>query len=365
MLLGQKIWLWTALLLFSLPYSTNRACNLSSLTLNSSANLGGGVFQWTVTVCAPGGCNGLDFFGACIGSEMNDNTGNWAIGIDNSATITGFTPTLTSSQTGGLFTGNLSSANTLITYTNAAQWWSFETTAGPIPTGTVCGTVTFTTNGQPNQICVYGLEGADDFNVPPACAPVFGTTCVDLTGLPVEYLDFRVEQEGEAAHLYWSTLSEFNHDEFIVEHSTDGIRFEPVANLPGAGTSATINQYDHVFRHLRKGGNSFRIAAKDLSGSVYRTNTITLNYSPPGLTFDRLYPNPAVNKAHFEFLQDQSGPGQLQLIDLNGRVIMERSVDIYAGRSTLDLEVSLIPSGTYMVVLQTEQGKISSRLVKQ
>ena len=354
---------WSAALVLLFTAGTLAACNFSSLTLNSEVALGGGMYQFTLTVCTPGGCDAVDIFNTCIGSQMNDNTGNWAVGIDPSATITGFTSSVSSSQNGAVFNGALSSGNTLVTYTNNTNWWSYED-IGTVPTTLVCGTITITTNGLPDEFCAYGLEGADNFAVPPSCPQVSGVTCADVT-LPVDFLDFRIEQEGESAHLYWMTLMEMDHHEFTVEQSVNGGAFEAVGTVPGAGDSDVIQQYDFVHRHLRKGANTFRITSHDYGGATVHTNSITLHYAPPTLTLDRIYPNPVRDRAHIEFLLESAGPVYISLLDAAGRRLYEQMHTAFGGRNTVEVATETLAPGAYTVAIRSATGRASGRLLKQ
>ena len=58
-----------------------------------------------------------------------------------------------------------------------------------------------------------------------------------FTVLPVELVDFQAETRGEEVVLTWATASEINNDYFTVERSSDGVSFEPIAEIKGAGNS--------------------------------------------------------------------------------------------------------------------------------
>lgn len=189
MVLFEKGWLKISFGLVALFAGSLAACNFSTLTLNNVTNLGGGQYTFNLTMCAPGGCDVVDIIsGACIGTEMNDNTGNWGIGIDPSATITGFTSSLTSPMTGALYNGSLTSAATFVTYSNSTTWWTNDNTSIG-PSQQYCVNLSITTNGVPTDICVYGLEGADNLYLAPSCPQVLGVTCVQPGPLEVEFID--------------------------------------------------------------------------------------------------------------------------------------------------------------------------------
>lgn len=61
--------------------------------------------------------------------------------------------------------------------------------------------------------------------------------------LPVTLLYFKVYCVGKYVALKWETASEINCDYYLVERSSDGISWEPVAYIQGAGNSNEISTY--------------------------------------------------------------------------------------------------------------------------
>ncbi len=61
--------------------------------------------------------------------------------------------------------------------------------------------------------------------------------------LPVTLLYFKVYCVGKYVALKWETASEINCDYYLVERSSDGISWEPVAYIQGAGNSNEVSTY--------------------------------------------------------------------------------------------------------------------------
>ena len=64
--------------------------------------------------------------------------------------------------------------------------------------------------------------------------------------LPVELLYFYGEKEGKNVRLDWQTATELNNSHFDVEWSTDGIVFEKIGEVAGAGTTNEVQFYDFL-----------------------------------------------------------------------------------------------------------------------
>ena len=82
--------------------------------------------------------------------------------------------------------------------------------------------------------------------IPPAAykSGLFTWILVDKSHpLPVSLLYFKVYCVGKYVALKWETASEINCDYYLVERSSDGISWEPVAYIQGAGNSNEISSY--------------------------------------------------------------------------------------------------------------------------
>lgn len=71
--------------------------------------------------------------------------------------------------------------------------------------------------------------------------------------LPVTLLYFKVYCVGKYAALKWETASEINCDYYLVERSSDGISWEPVAYIQGAGNSNDVSTYSWADNYDSKG----------------------------------------------------------------------------------------------------------------
>ncbi len=84
----------------------------------------------------------------------------------------------------------------------------------------------------------------------------------------------------------------------------------------------------------------------------------------PAWTEDlKLFPNPATAKVHFQFETDRSGMLRLQLIDAQGRQVLERSIQYSQGQNALTLSTEMLVPGMYQVLLDSPEGRESRMLV--
>ena len=97
-----------------------------------------------------------------------------------------------------------------------------------------------------------------------------------VTPLPVELLSFTARNDGPAVLLEWSTATEKDNAHFTVERSTDGLTFQDLLNLPGAGDSqATLHYHAHDVDPMA-GTTYYRLRQTDHNGTASHSNTVAV-----------------------------------------------------------------------------------------
>lgn len=79
-----------------------------------------------------------------------------------------------------------------------------------------------------------------------------------------------------------------------------------------------------------------------------------------------LYPNPASDAVNLSFGSDFGTAANLQVLDLNGQVMMTDQLDLSKGLTNYSLSVKDLPNGAYFVLVNnSEAAVVSARIVKQ
>ena len=97
--------------------------------------------------------------------------------------------------------------------------------------------------------------------------------------LPVEIINFNAKSDNNYIDLTWLTASENNNDYFTIERSIDGINFELLANINGAGNSNTLLNYNYIDKNPSEGLNYYRLKQTDFNGDFIYSNIVSVNYS--------------------------------------------------------------------------------------
>jgi len=85
--------------------------------------------------------------------------------------------------------------------------------------------------------------------------------------LPIELGEFTAQHTGSQVELQWVTLSETNNDYFTIQRTVDGLSFENIAKVDGAGSSQTRLTYNYVDYNPFKGTSYYRIMQTDFNGA--------------------------------------------------------------------------------------------------
>ena len=118
--------------------------------------------------------------------------------------------------------------------------------------------------------------------------------------LTVELLSFKVSREDRTGLLEWTTASEINNEEFEIQYSRDGIEFEFIGCVMGAGTSTEMNSYEYFHDNLENGIHYYRVKQIDFDGQSEFSDLISLSLNV-AITKTSIYPNPA-KKIHSDQL---------------------------------------------------------------
>ena len=90
----------------------------------------------------------------------------------------------------------------------------------------------------------------------------------NMNVLPITLMDFTARPLSEnQVLLQWTTASEINNDYFTIERSEDVSHWHTIAEVPGAGNSNTILQYQHTDREALPGTSYYRLKQTDYDGT--------------------------------------------------------------------------------------------------
>ncbi len=235
---------------------------------------------------------------------------------------------------------------TVVKRDDGSSSWSFggSTYAGTTISGT-------------NSIATYrtGYTGFSQFAV-----------AKSATVLSIELESFTAECVSNGVSINWTTSSETDNMQFIVEKSKDGNEFIQVCSVGGAGASQEKLSYECMDRSDRNGLYFYRLKQIDIDGKSTYSDLISVNCGHLGNKGGNVnvYPNPAVtgSSVYLEFTGISDDKVQLELYDIIGKVIDTYSIDILDSDyyvTTIQPSEDL-PEGTYLL-----QGKYGENVFRK
>lgn len=129
--------------------------------------------------------------------------------------------------------------------------------------------------------------------------------------LPVQWKSFNVRKIGTDILLNWATDQELNVRNFVVHHSTDGIRWEKIGNV----NANSARQYSFTHYKPESGIHYYRLQQIDQDGDGNFSNTCIIDMSIRNSNA-LLYPNPSKSGEVNVYLP---AAGMIRIYDQAGR----------------------------------------------
>ncbi|MFL5740524.1 MAG: M14 family zinc carboxypeptidase [Flavisolibacter sp.] len=176
------------------------------------------------------------------------------------------------------------------------------------------------------------------------------TSTTPLVVLPVNFQDFTgVLLPNQTVKLNWVAVTDQNHDHFEVERSADGINFISLGYGPNAAP------YDYIDAHPNWGSNYYRIKQVDKSGMI--TYSKVVNIYVGSRTEIRMFPNPVKDVLQIKLNNRGSDQYQVQIADLQGRVIYSSSYMVHQDAAELRVDMKAFKPQVYVLKLTNGKGE--------
>ncbi len=130
--------------------------------------------------------------------------------------------------------------------------------------------------GQQYVICFTNWSGLTT-TVPLVFGGTAGVTC---SPLPIELVSFTGEKQKDGTNLlFWTTATETNNDYFVMTRSTDGLNWENIGIVQGAGNSVSSIDYQLRDNNPPNTINYYRLVQVDYNGQSLPSGIVSINNS--------------------------------------------------------------------------------------
>jgi hypothetical protein len=176
--------------------------------------------------------------------------------------------------------------------------------------------------------------------------------CQELL-LPVTFEHLEAKRQNKNTDIFFSTATEVNNDFFTIERSSDGIVFEAVGTIQGAGNATSIQKYYFEDRDVPSGVLYYRIKQTDFDRRFDYSPVVKVNRQASGIDIFSGRTGGQI------FVRTEIENYDLEIISINGiRLYHQQNL-------SFDTEVFLqnFPSGMCIVRVLASEGIVSKQLI--
>lgn len=196
----------------------------------------------------------------------------------------------------------------------------------------------------------------DASNIPTDCYYTVGTRNTSASPLPVELVSFGVSCVNGKVEVDWITAAQYHNNYFSVERSSNGIDFESLGTVKGAGTAARRMSYSFMDENPLQGLAYYRLTQVDFDGSQksFPLSVVNCRHAEVPLS---IYPNPTTG----DFTLAGARPGsKVSIYNQLGLLVYEQVCHQSREKFVLHL-----PNGVYFVKVESDTTSTFKLLIQK
>jgi Secretion system C-terminal sorting domain len=189
-------------------------------------------------------------------------------------------------------------------------------------------------------------------------------TLSNVAQIPVELMTFKGHTQDANNVLEWATATELNNQEFVIERSLNGVDFQKIGSVKGAGNSNQINNYTFTDVNAPLSIGYYQLRQIDLNGRETVSKSITIaqkGRNKEGVV--RLYPSVTNAILTLDFVANTEST--FKVMDLLGRTVLSKNNKNSEGLSSTQLDVSALSSGMYILSFESATTKMVQKFEKR
>lgn len=182
--------------------------------------------------------------------------------------------------------------------------------------------------------------------------------------LPVQLKSFNAIVANRTVALSWATAAESNNDYFSIERSEDGVRFEAVGKVKGAGTTGVRTDYAFTDDQPLSGVSYYRLKQTDFDGTESFSRTVSVEFSNRKAI--ELRPNIITNGTQVSIGMkkfDGTMNTSVWVTDSTGKIIAQENWGTIFANENRTIDVSGFAAGVYQVQVKNGFNSFIEKLV--
>jgi len=181
--------------------------------------------------------------------------------------------------------------------------------------------------------------------------------------LPVTFLNISAKRNAGTVTVKWNVSNEQNINHYEIERSADCRNFETAGKVFYQSTNSLTNSYSFIDDTVNNGRVCYRIKQVDLNGNYKYSETVSITGNKIRTTVS---PNPAKDHATLYIEMDKEMPAKIELMDVSGKTILQKSALLYIGSNGINLsDLYYVRRGIYILKLSAANEIYYLKLILQ
>lgn len=183
---------------------------------------------------------------------------------------------------------------------------------------------------------------------PPSCTPA----------LPVSLLQFNTTIHSNNIDISWTSSTETNNNYYTIERSLDGLHFETIGIVKGAGNSTNPIDYKYSDNKPQNGIIYYKLTQTDFDGKSEQFDVISVNFESQASNW-KIFPNPSDgHKLYITFDGIQLNKNKtinVAVYEMSGAKIFQIDLENFKEtNSTILDEEHILSKGIYLIKVTSD-----------
>jgi len=181
-----------------------------------------------------------------------------------------------------------------------------------------------------------------------------GGASLNCTPLPIELLKFSGKNVVKYNLIEWKTSTEINNDYFTLERSENGVNFENLTIIEGAGNSNQLLHYQTYDDNPFDKVTYYRLKQTDFNGEYSYSTVIAIYGDFDKNEINNIHPNPTSGNLNFDINLIQDTKINIEVYDFLGRIILTEIKNLKSGKSSENIVTENLEKGIYLLKIKIE-----------
>lgn len=185
---------------------------------------------------------------------------------------------------------------------------------------------------------------------------IYTNTVQVVLPITLKTLDYKVVDD-YTVQIDWTTGSESNSREFVIEKSDDNQHFYKAGEVSAAGNTTTDKRYSFTDSKPSYFNRPvyYRLKLVDQNGLFKYSKTFQITLKGRAMYVVSLSPNPATDFIKAEISSDRAVNSETMIVSADGRVVSRQTLPVQMGVNTYKIMLPSLQHGLYFFKLRVNE----------